>query len=117
MYVWASQFADISVTTVIVAVNKLIATNTFPPTIREVKNKIRGLYWEALGQLPHQCGGLYPYNTDEIPHQKLAMLQQIVADASKLRATESNETSLEVLLSGCEKYINDKGPKQLKEGN
>ena len=35
--VWAIQFANVPVEVVIIAVNKLIATSTFPPAISEVK--------------------------------------------------------------------------------
>lgn len=45
--VWAIQFANVPVEVVIIAVNKLIATSTFPPAISEVKKKIGSIYWEA----------------------------------------------------------------------
>jgi hypothetical protein len=49
--VWAVQFADIPVQVVLIAVNKLIASSTFPPAICEVKNKLGSLYWEAKEML------------------------------------------------------------------
>ena len=45
--IWALQFVNIPFTVVSIAINKLIGTNTFPPTVSEVKEKIRGLHWEA----------------------------------------------------------------------
>lgn len=45
--IWAAQFAGIPVEIVMMAVNKLISTNQFPPAISEVKQRISNLYWEA----------------------------------------------------------------------
>lgn len=49
--VWAVQFSEIPAEIVMIAVNKLIATSTFPPAISEIKDKIKGLYWEILSVL------------------------------------------------------------------
>lgn len=46
--VWAVQFADIPAEAVMIAINKLIGTSPFPPAISEVKDRIKGLYWELL---------------------------------------------------------------------
>ena len=46
--VWSIQFAEIPAEIVMIAVNKLIATSTFPPAISEIKDKIKGLYWEII---------------------------------------------------------------------
>lgn len=49
--VWATQFAQIPVQIVLIAVNKLISTSTYPPTISEVKAKLKDLYYEATIEL------------------------------------------------------------------
>lgn len=49
--VWATQFANVPVQIVLIAINKLIATNTFPPAIAEVKDKLKSLYYEATTEL------------------------------------------------------------------
>lgn len=49
--VWASQFVAFPYSAVSIAVQKLISTKTFPPTVSEVKERIRSLYWEAEGLL------------------------------------------------------------------
>ena len=49
--VWAVQFAEIPAEIVMIAVNKLIATSTFPPAISEIKDKIKSLYWEIISIL------------------------------------------------------------------
>lgn len=45
--VWAMQFADMPVDIVMMSIHKLISTNKFPPTVAEVKDKIKSLHWEA----------------------------------------------------------------------
>ena len=49
--VWAVQFADIPADIVLIAVNKWISTNVFPPSIHEINKKIGSLYWEASDTL------------------------------------------------------------------
>lgn len=45
--IWSMQFAKIPVELVMIAINKLISTSPFPPAICEVKDRIKGLYWEV----------------------------------------------------------------------
>lgn len=45
--VWAMQFADIPADIVLMALNKAVSVNDYPPTIAEVKKKIEGVHWEA----------------------------------------------------------------------
>lgn len=45
--VWCMQFADMPVDIVMMAVHKLIATNKFPPSVAEVKEKLSSIHWEA----------------------------------------------------------------------
>lgn len=49
--VWFTQFADVPVDIVLMAVQKLISTSKFPPAISEVKSKIGSLHWEAYEKL------------------------------------------------------------------
>lgn len=49
--VWCMQFGDLPGDIVLMAIHKLIATNKFPPTVAEVKNKIHELHWEAYTAL------------------------------------------------------------------
>jgi len=44
---WTMQFADVPVDIVLIALNKLIGSCKFPPSIAEVKSKITSLHWEA----------------------------------------------------------------------
>lgn len=45
---WAMQFIDIPCDIVCIAINKLISTNKFPPSIAEVKGKLKSMYAEAV---------------------------------------------------------------------
>ena len=103
--IWATQFANIPYEVVSIAVNKLISTNTFPPSISEVKEKIRGLYWEAMQEIPYQYGGVIANNTEEIDPKKLAILKEIVRVTEPMRTRINVEPSLSDLLSGYNTYL------------
>ena len=45
--VWSMQFADMPAEIVLMALNKVISTSQYPPTIAEVKKKITAIHWEA----------------------------------------------------------------------
>ena len=45
--IWLMQFADMPADIVLMALNKLVASSKFPPTIAEVKDKLSNLHWEA----------------------------------------------------------------------
>jgi len=111
--VWATQFIDIPANVVMVAVNKLISTNTFPPSIGEVKEKIRGLYFEALGEIPYQHGGLYRNNIAEISPERLALLKEIVRVTETMRTKINIEPSLTSILDGYEQNYLASGQKRL----
>ena len=49
--IWTMQFEDIPADIVLMAVNKLISTNKFPPSISEVKDKFGTLHWEAYEKI------------------------------------------------------------------
>ena len=112
--VWATQFINIPVNVVMIAVNKLISTNTFPPSIGEVKEKIRGLYFEALGELPYQHGGLYANNTAELPPERIELLKEIVRVTEPMRTQRTIEPSLNELLGSFEKNYLASGQKQIE---
>lgn len=49
--VWCMQFADLPAEVVMMAIQKLISTCKFPPSIAEVKGKIQSIHWEAYEAL------------------------------------------------------------------
>lgn len=101
--VWSAQFADIPANVVMIAVNKLISTNTFPPSISEVKERIRGLYWEAWGMLnQHRT---VPY----LSEKKVAQLQQIMDIVEPMRTRIAIEPTLGDLLDAYDGYLSGGG--------
>ena len=45
--VWSLQFTDVPADIVLMALNKAISTNDYPPPISEVKGKLESVHWEA----------------------------------------------------------------------
>lgn len=127
--VWATQFAKYPPMLVMIAVNKLISTNTFPPSICEVKEKIRGMYYEAWSklreyrsyeeeakvlerfkerrsELPEFVKELETEPVREVPAEKVAMLEQIINFIEPLRIQQDIEPSLDELLDSYGGYLN-----------
>ena len=100
--VWASQFANIPVNVVMVAVNKLISTNVFPPTITEVKERIRSLYWEAWEMIHEHNRGL-----KRLDDKTLAVTKQILKAVEPMRTKQHIEPTLQELLGGYAQYLTD----------
>lgn len=100
--VWASQFAEMPATVVLIAVNKLISTNTFPPSIKEVKESIRGLYWEAWEAVNYHERGILP-----LPPKKLSAMQEIVRVCEPMQSRQSLEPTLGELIDGFAGYLQD----------
>lgn len=101
--VWATQFAKMPADVVMIAVNKLISTNTFPPSINEVKDKIRNLYWETWGMLNDHKR----YNN--LDEKTVARLERIMEIVEPMRSRMTNEPTLGELLKGFEGYLGE-GP-------
>lgn len=100
--VWAAQFANMPVNVVMVAVNKLISTNVFPPTINEVKERIRGLYWEAWEMISLHNKGLQP-----LDEKTLTTVKAILKAVEPMRTIERVEPTLGELLGGYAQYLTD----------
>lgn len=117
--IWATQFNNMPYNVVIIAVNKLISTNTFPPSIGEVKEKIRGLYWEAWQMLKsHEDateGIKWTNDPDEEPtyygtrldDKTLAQVKEILRVCEPMRTQRQIEPSLADLLQGYNAYLTD----------
>lgn len=86
--IWGAHFAEIPAKIVLIAVNKWIAANPFPPAISELKRKIEGLYYEAWETL--QSDRLYK----KLSPEQIAELQQIQDVAGRLRSRSTLEPSL-----------------------
>lgn len=97
--VWSTQFAKYPASVVMIAVNKLISKNTFPPSISEVKEEIRGLYWEAWGMLnEHKTRG-------HLDEKTIAQLNEIMEICEPMRTRLTIEPTLGELLGGYSGYL------------
>lgn len=93
--VWAIQFAAIPAEVVMIAVNKLVSSNPFPPAISEVKKKISGMYWEAWE-------GLQRKNLSKEQEAKYTM---VLNAASLLRRSTEPEPTLHELTGGSSQLL------------
>lgn len=91
--VWATQFSDVPVQVVLMAINKLIATKTFPPAISEVKEKLKGMYYEAISELTM-------YNSYISGSERKAL--EMIRDYCRC---ESEEPSLKCLVSNSNELM------------
>lgn len=100
--VWAAQFAAVPVSVVMIAVNKIISKNTFPPSINEVKDEIRGLYWETWQALDDHKRGF-----KTLDDKTVAALEEIMRIVEPMRCRSTNEPTLLELLEGYSGYLNE----------
>lgn len=97
--IWTMQFAQFPADVVMLAINKLISSSPFPPAICEVKDKIRGMYWEVWGILAEDR----QYKT--LTADQKAMYQRILDVVEPLRASEKPEPSIAELIGGNNKNL------------
>lgn len=87
--VWSMQFAAFPVEVVLLAINKIISSSTFPPSISEVKEKMRSMYWEVWAMV-NQNGEL-----DDI---QMRQYRRILDAIEPLRASANNEPAIADIL-------------------
>lgn len=99
--IWSMQFASFPVEVVLLAINKIISSSTFPPAISEVKEKMRGMYWElwALLHDGEKYGGLE--ETQRVQYQR--MLDAI----EPLRGSPNNEPAIRDVMGAYQLYITE----------
>lgn len=91
--VWAMQFADVPVDIVMMAIHKAIATNKFPPTVAEVKDKIKTIHWEAYDM----SNG---FMRDLIPENQRKNYQRIYDATKNYKYGKGIEPNIGTILSG-----------------
>lgn len=111
--VWAAQFAEYPVEVVMLAVQKLISGNVFPPSISEVKTKMQGLYWEATQRL------IEHKQFNNLSTERVQQLQAIKKAVEPMQSQEKIEPSLTSLLSAYSGHlaIGSSDNMKLKERN
>lgn len=114
--IWAVQFTNIPFPVVSIAINKLISTATFPPTVGEVKEKIRSLYWEAKQELPYSEGGIVANNDKQLPPEHIFLLKEIIRVTEPMRTMQTIEPTLADLIQGYGGFI-EREEKNLLNGN
>lgn len=92
--VWQSQFANIPYFAVTIAVSKLISTNTFPPSIKEVKDRIRTLYWETWSLLKENK------TNNSLSAGEVKALEELLAVVEPMRCQERCEPSIKDIMTG-----------------
>ena len=93
--IWATQFANDPAEVVIMAIQKLIATSTFPPSISEVKSMMRNMYWEAWQSIQMNENGCIP-----LEPMKLEATKAVLNACEKYHRSGSNEPMLDELING-----------------
>lgn len=125
---WQLHFAKMPANVVFIALNQIISVNQFPPTISEVRKKIRNLYAEAVVMLrSHEDSKLEFVYNDGTPQEEVvrmgeplddktvAVLKQIVAATQDMRNDVemsmkelfNSGTDQMLLFSGCPAIENE----------
>lgn len=116
--IWAVQFIDIPYDIVSIAVQKAISTNTFPPTISEVKEKIHNLYGEAWElKFWHEQSKIGVKLNDDDPNEEpvymgkrldektFAVVERILQICEHYKTKEKIEPTLCDLIGGMNNYL------------
>lgn len=102
--VWAVQFADIPVQVVLMAVNKLISTSTFPPAICEVKKKLGSLYWEAKVELD-KYNQVQRFTGKDTNTKQIAFYEAIVNATRDYKYSSSIEPTIQQIIGKDETLL------------
>ena len=97
--IWTMQFAKFPADVVMLAINKLISSSPFPPAICEVKDKIRGMYWEVW-QILYENQQHKTLTADQE-----AMYKKLLNAIEPLRTAEKPEPSIAELIGGNNKNL------------
>lgn len=95
--VWAMQFDDVPADIVMMAIHKMIATSKFPPTVAEVKDKIKSLHWEAYDSVTAF--------KDMLPENVLAKCQYIYDATQNYKYGKTYEPKLNAMISSGQLLI------------
>lgn len=121
--VWATQFINIPYFVVFIAVQKIISTREWSPSIAEVKKEVRGLYWEAWEMLnrhnnatkgikftndPNEESWTYG---EPLPPEKLAQVKEILKVCEPLRTVEAITPKLSDLIESYNGYLSNSADK------
>ena len=94
--IWAMQFDSMPVDIVLMAIHKLIATSKFPPSIAEVKEKIKTIHWEAYDAIT--------VKRDILPEATVQKCQAIYDATQEYRFGNGHEPKIG-LLAGNSQFL------------
>ena len=119
--VWSVHFSNIPLNIVMIAINKIISASKFPPTISDVRDALRGLYYEAAVMLRQHEDATTPFkwNPDDpneepeywgtpLDEKTLATVKEIIKITSPMRGEQNAVSLQEMLQSGGGMLIEDK---------
>ena len=89
--VWMIQFADMPADIVLMALQKHISTNKFPPSIAEIKEKLRNIRYEAEREMS-KCYGEEPFPQET--YDKFSRIFNHTYDYSGFRLSEPKISQL-----------------------
>lgn len=89
--IWAMQFEDMPANIVMMAIHKLIATSKFPPSVAEVKDKIKSIHWEAYDVITAR--------KDYLPESTVKKCQMIYDATSSYKFGKVYEPQISIMLS------------------
>lgn len=112
--IWSVQFAAFPVNVVLIAINKIISYSPFPPSISEVKDQLRSMYYEAKDMLTNHEYATEGFRVGNDPNeeplligepldpQTLETVKTIIQATEPLRTAsfglKQNEMSLSAIL-------------------
>lgn len=100
--VWCMQFADMPVDIVLMAIQKLISTNKFPPTVAEVKAKLTTVHWEAYEALSSMDA------LGVLSEEKKQQLRRIYETTRDYKMTKYAEPRIGQMLGGGQLRLEDR---------
>lgn len=114
---WQMQFHQVPANVLLIAINKLISTNQFPPAISEVRTTLRNMYVEAKTMLRSHEESKLTYKLNEgLPNEEVirfgtplddktvSILQQIVTATENMRL-EAEITLPELFASNNQMFL------------
>lgn len=93
--VWALQFADLPADIVLMALNKAISTSKYPPTIAEIKDKMKSIYWEAYDKLNPM------FDNAPLSEEEEKMYDRIFKVTERYKNEKGIEPSVSQMLGGA----------------
>ena len=97
MNIWAMQFSDMPVDIVLLAVHKLISTSKYPPSVAEVKDKIKSIHWEAYDMIT--------VNREYLPEKNVRRFEWIYEATKEYKFGTMYEPKLNTMLSNDPKLL------------